>query len=141
MISPTASGALPVLPPQNPQRGEVWRVQLDPVRGSEQGKARPLIVLSEPPNGRSTMRLCAPVVHLKPEHMRMAWCVPLLPDATNGLTKQSTADASQTRALDVVRFENKLGSVSAIKLQAILTALAACVNYTPATKPIAAPTS
>lgn len=95
--------------------------------------------LSEPPNGRFTMRLCAPIVHCKAEHAGMAWCVPINPDAANGLSKQSTADAAQTRALDTVRFVEKLGTASATKLQAILTALAATVDYTPAPAPNAAP--
>ncbi len=114
-----------------PKRGEIWRANLEPVRGSEQGKTRPVVVLSEPPNGRPTIRLCAPIMHFKPEHTFMAWCVPIPPDAQNGLTKDSTADAGQTRALDTVRFVDKLGTVNATKLQAILSALAATVDYTP----------
>ncbi len=112
----------------NPKRGEIWRVQLDPARGSEQGKMRPVVILSEPPVGRPTMRLCAPVVHWKPEHPSMAWCVELSPDAENGLTKKSSTDAAQTRALDVVRFGEKVGQVSARKLEAITTALAVSVG-------------
>jgi mRNA-degrading endonuclease toxin of MazEF toxin-antitoxin module len=50
------------LPLPNPKRGEVWRVRLNPVQGSEQeGQARPVVVLSEPPTGRPTMRLCQSV--------------------------------------------------------------------------------
>jgi mRNA interferase MazF len=116
----------------NPRRGEVWRVQLEPARGSEQGKARPMVVLSEPPIGRPTIRLCAPIVHAKPEHLFMAWCIELYPDADNGLTKDSTADAAQTRALDLVRFETRLGKVSEQKLEAITTALILCVGRQPA---------
>ncbi len=124
MTAPTTSTA----PAINPQRGEVWRVQLDPVRGSEQGKTRPVVVLSEPYRGRASVRLCAPVVHSKPEHPDFAWCVSLPPDAQNGLSKHSTADAAQTRALDIVRFEAKLGNVSAAKLELITDALAFCVG-------------
>ena len=87
------------------------------------------------------MRLCAPLVQFKPEHAGMAWCVPINPDADNGLSKKSTADAAQTRSLDTVRFVEKLGTVSATKLQAILTALAATVDYTPAPATSAAPKS
>ncbi len=118
-------------PAINPRRGEVWRVQLDPVRGSEQGKTRPVVVLSEPPHGRPTMRLCAPIVHFKPEHASMVWCVTLLPDADNGLSKHSTADAAQTRALDTARFVQKLGTVSTAKLELIAEALYHCVKSSP----------
>jgi mRNA interferase MazF len=112
----------------NPKRGEIWRVDLNPVRGSEQGKERPVVVLSEPPTGRSTMRLCAMIVHRKREHNAFFWCVELLPTSTNGLTKDSSADAAQTRALDIVRFEQKLGEIAPDELELIAQALCRCVS-------------
>jgi mRNA interferase MazF len=30
-----------------PRKGDVWRVELDPVRGHEQGRTRPCVVVSE----------------------------------------------------------------------------------------------
>lgn len=115
-----------------PRRGEVWRAQLDPARGSEQAKTRPVVVLTEPPIGRATMRLCVPIVHALPVHLAMSWCAALLPGTANGLSKSSTADASQTRALDLVRFEARLGTVSADDLEAITTALVLCIGRRPA---------
>lgn len=123
--------------PPNPKKGEVWRAQLDPTRGSEQGKARPVVVLSEPPRGRASVRLCAPVMNGLAEHRRFGWCVTLPPDAANGLTKDSTADAAQTRALDTVRFEARLGRVSASKLELIGDALAFAIGR--ATVPLMPP--
>lgn len=120
-----------VAPLLNPQRGEVWRVQLEPVRGSEQGKTRPVIVLSEPSIGRHTVRLCAPVMQWKPEHPGYFWCIPLAPDGHNGLVKPSTADAAQTRALDTVRFVEKLGILDETKLELIAAALYRCVRRPP----------
>lgn len=122
------SAALNPAPRSVPRRGEVWRVQLDPARGSEQAKTRPVVVLTEPPTGRVTMRLCVPVVHALPVHLAMSWCAEMLPTAANGLSKGSTADASQTRALDLVRFEARLGSVSPPDLEAITTALVLCIG-------------
>jgi mRNA-degrading endonuclease toxin of MazEF toxin-antitoxin module len=52
----------------------------------------------------------------------------MAPDAQNGLTKDSTADASQTRALDIVRFETLLGSVTEIEMELIADALIQCVK-------------
>jgi mRNA interferase MazF len=115
----------------NPRRGEVWRVQLDPVRGSEQGKTRPVVVLTEPPIGRTSVRLCAPIMNALPVHGGLFWCVSLLPDTSSGLTKDSTADAAQTRALDLVRFETRLGEVGADELDAITAALCLCVGHVP----------
>lgn len=115
----------------NPRRGEVWRVQLDPVRGSEQGKTRPVVVLTEPPVGRASVRLCAPIMNALAVHTSLFWCAWLVPDAQSGLTKESSADAAQTRALDLVRFEALLGEVSAEELDAITAALCLCVGRVP----------
>jgi mRNA interferase MazF len=107
----------------------VWRAQLDPVRGSEQGKTRPVVVLSEPATGRATMRLCAPVTNALPEHGGFFWCVALVPDPASGLSKSSTADAAQTRALDTARFEAKLGTLEQEDVDLIADALARCVKH------------
>jgi mRNA interferase MazF len=117
-----------VTPSIKPKRGEVWRVQLEPVRGSEQGKTRPVVIISEKGAGRPTVRLCAPLVNAKPEHGLFYWCIVMEPDAQNGLTKDSTADASQTRALDTVRFEARLGSVTDVEVELIADALIQCVK-------------
>lgn len=115
----------------NPKRGEIWRVQLDPIRGSEQGKTRPVIVLSQPPIGRPTVRLCAIVTNHKPEHQMMVWCATLQPDESNGLTKDSTVDTAQTRTLDLERFETKLGQISKSKLDEVKAALIAAIGGAP----------
>jgi mRNA interferase MazF len=119
----------------NPKRGEVWRVQLEPTRGSEQSKTRPVVVLSLPHAGRATLRLCAPVMTALPVHAALFWCVELQPTAANGLTKESTADAAQTRALDVVRFEARLGKVRPDELELIADALIQCVKRPPTASP------
>ncbi len=111
-----------------PRRGEVWRVNLDPARGSEQGKTRPVLVLSEPPTGRPTMRLCAPFMNAKPEHGALFWCVAFAPDRGSGLAKDSTADAAQVRALDLVRFEARLGKATPDQVELVADAVTACIN-------------
>ncbi len=115
-------------PMPNPKRGEVWRADLEPVEGSEQGKTRPVIVLSEPPTGRASVRLCAPVMHAKPVHGGLYWCIAIAPSAANGLHKASSADAAQTRALDIVRFEEKMGEVTPEDVDLIADALSQCVR-------------
>ena len=117
--------------PISPQRGEVWRASLEPVEGSEQGKTRPIIVMSAPTTGRAGTHLCAPLIHYKPLHARLFWCVALEPDDVNGLTKNCSADAAQTRVLDQARFEARLGEVTLEALEAITTALCLCVERVP----------
>ena len=122
---------IPVPETPDPQRGEIWRVNLEPVEGSEQGKTRPVVIMSEPATGRASTSLCVPVIHRKPLHARLFWCVELAPDIANGLTKDCSADTAQTRVLDAVRFEAKLGEVTPGELEAITTALCLCIGRVP----------
>lgn len=118
-------------PPINPQRGDIWRVQLAPVIGSEQGKTRPVVVLSQPPIGRPSVRLGVILTASHPAHQSMAWCAALHADTANGLTRDSTADTAQTRALDVRRFETKIGQVSPDKMDEIKAALIRTIGGAP----------
>lgn len=104
----------------NPKRGEIWWVELEPVRGSEQSKKRPVVVISHAHYGRPTMRLGVPIMEHKTVHDLGAWYIKIEPDADNGLGKTSSADASQVRALDVVRFGNRIGQVAPAQLSAIV---------------------
>ncbi len=131
MIGDSPAAPLPSAGLPNPLRGEVWRVALDPARGSELKKTRPVVVLSAPGLGHATVRVCVPLTGWQPEHRKMSWCQRVAPDVGNGLTKVSTADAAQVRTLDVVRFANKLGTIAPGKLAAIAAAVALVVEYEP----------
>lgn len=103
-----------------PKRSEIWWVELEPVRGSEQAKKRPVVVLSHANYGRPTVRLGVPIMEHKTVHVLGAWYIKIEPDADNGLGKISSADASQVRALDVMRFDNRIGQVTPAQLSAIV---------------------
>lgn len=104
----------------NPKRGEIWWVELEPVRGSEQATKRPVVVVSHANYGRPTGRLGVPIMEHKSVHVLGAWYIKLEPDNDNGLGKTSSADASQVRALDIVRFDNRVGQVTPSQLSAIV---------------------
>ena len=89
-----------------PQRGEVWLVELDPARGAEMQKTRPAVVLSSDALGALPLKLVAPVTGWKMQSEKNPWHVPVDPDDRNGLTKRSVIDALQIRSLDVGRFRN-----------------------------------
>lgn len=114
-----------------PKRGEVWRVELEPIRGSEQDKTRPVVVMSGGNIGRPTVFVCVPITSFQNAHALLSWYVPIAPDAANGLTKPSSADASQVRALDVERFETKLGKLASTPVEAVAAAVAICVGHKP----------
>jgi mRNA interferase MazF len=114
-----------------PKRGEVWHVQLEPVRGSEQDKKRPVVVMSGTNIGRPTVFVCVPITGFQSAHAVLDWYVLIPPDASNGLTKPSSADASQVRALDFERFEAKLGKLTSEEVESAADAVALCVGYKP----------
>ena len=113
----------------SPKRGEVWRVVLDPVIGSEIAKTRPVVVLSLPGIGRPSVRLGVPVTDFNEAASWFFWRVTLAP--SGGLSKVSSADASQIRSLDVSRFQERLGKLEVREVDAIAEALAKIVGYSP----------
>jgi mRNA interferase MazF len=114
-----------------PKRGEVWQVELDPIIGSEQAKTRPVVVMSGGNIGRPSVFVCVPITGFQSAHEPHDWYVLIAPTAANGLTKTSSADASQIRALDVERFEAKLGRLAREEVESVADAVAFCVGYKP----------
>ena len=114
-------------PKISPKRGEVWRVALDPVVGSELSKTRPVVVLSLPGTGRPSVHLGVPVTDFNEAASWFFWRVTLSPSGS--LRKVSSADASQIRALDVARFQERLGKLEVQEVDAIAEALAKIVGY------------
>lgn len=117
-----------------PRRGEVWGARLDPVEGSEQGgnptgAPRPVAVLSNPGFGRPSVYVCAPFTTYQDAHDALSWCIVVVNDRANGLTRVSSLDASQVRALDVSRFDKRWGTLGDAELRATLAALAEGLGF------------
>lgn len=113
----------------NPRRGEVWRVNFDPTEGSEIDKTRPAIVISSDAIGVLPVRLVVPVTGWKSWYEGQTWHVRLRPTKQNGLSKDSAADALQTRSVATSRFIHRMGRVSTTELENIVTALAVVIEY------------
>lgn len=111
------------------RRGEVWRVSLDPTIGAEIQKTRPVIVVSSDAVGVLPIKLIAPLTDWKDRYAHSSWHVRVDPDAVNGLTKSSAVDTLQLRGIDTSRFLQKLGHVSADKIEEIAATIAAVVEY------------
>lgn len=112
-----------------PLRGDIWRVDLNPVIGSEMSKQRPVVVISSDAIGRLPVKLVAPITGWQPHFTRNVWHVRISPTPTNGLTKLSAADVLQVRGVDTQRFVARLGQVPADTLDEIVAALALVVEY------------
>lgn len=93
------------------KRGDLFWVDLDPVKGSEQSGRRPVLVLqNDMGNAYSSTTIVAPLTT-----SRFAKEYPTnvsLPKGTAGLESDSTIMLSQIRVIDKARLEKKIGQLS-----------------------------
>jgi mRNA interferase MazF len=83
------------------KRGMVIDVNLDPTQGSETGKIRPcVIVTNNVYNERVPVIQVVPITAWGDKKARITTNIEILPSATNGLSKRSIADCLQTRPID-----------------------------------------
>lgn len=94
------------------RRGEVRLVDLDPVRGSEANKRRPVVVVSNDHANAVAERLGRAAVTVVPLTSTMTRIFPfqaLVPAGENGLQVDSKAQAEQIRSVAVERLGPALG--------------------------------
>ena len=97
-----------------PHQGEVWWVDLDPVRGHEQGLRRPALVLSVDEFNQLAHGLIW-IVPITTRLQRHGFAVALEPPE-GGLPKPSVALCHQLRTVSIDRLDQQLGTVSAATL-------------------------
>lgn len=93
-------------------RGEIRLVDLEPVRGSEAGKRRPAVIVSNDRANSVAARLGRGVVTVVPVTSNADRIFPfqaLLPAGTTGLRQDSKAQAEQVRSIAVERIGAVLG--------------------------------
>ncbi len=105
-------------------RGEIWLLNLDPSVGAEIRKTRPCVIVSDDAVGILPLRVVVPVTEWKDRYAIAPWMLRLDPDARNGVTKPSAADAFQMRSVSLERFVQRVGEVSQFNLLQITDALA-----------------
>lgn len=101
----------------NIERWEIWRADLDPVIGSEQGKTRPVLIFS-----LTTLNQILPVVNVLPitsrkQGRRIYPNETLIPINTAGLTSDSIVLCYQIRTLDKQRLTTRFGQIEDKLLQ------------------------
>jgi mRNA interferase MazF len=109
-------------------RGEAWRIRFDPAEGDEIKKVRTDVVVSENAIGRLRLKIVVPITEWKPRYGSFPWFVHLVPTPTNGLTKDSGADAFQVKSVSETRFLGRLGELTPGQLDDIANAIAVCVG-------------
>ncbi len=110
------------------RRGEVWLINLDPTIGAEIRKTRPAVIVNDDAVGILPLKVVVPITDWKERYAVAPWMSKLDPDAENGLSKPSAADAFQVRSLSQERFVRCLGKLSPENLQTISQALAVVLS-------------
>lgn len=107
------------------ERGMVINVNLDPTKGSETGKIRPcVIVTNNVYNTRVPVIQVVPITAWSEKKAKIITNIEIEPLETNGLTKKSIADCLQTRPIDHrFRLVNILGKLSTDNISKIDQAL------------------
>ena len=107
-------------------RGDIFLVELDPVRGSESSKTRPAILVSSNALNNSAERRGRGVVTVVPITANLLHIFPfqvLLPRDDTGLALDSKAQAEQVRSVSTERLVRQIGIVGAEKMRQIDDAL------------------
>jgi mRNA interferase MazF len=107
------------------RRGQVIDVDLEPTKGSETGKVRPCVVVTNDGyNARVPVIQVVPITEWNERKARIVTNVSLEPSTENGLSKRSIADCLQTRPIDYrQRMVRVRGELDAQELKAIDRAL------------------
>lgn len=107
----------------HPSQFEIWRVQLNPVKGSEQRGIRPCLILqTNAVQGKGNTTLIAPFTTKKLDKIRF-YETHIAPSSENGLREASKVKFDQIRVIDKTRLIKKIGSLETKYFQAVLSAL------------------
>ena len=107
------------------KRGMIIDVNLDPVLGSETGKVRPcVIVTNDVYNSRVPVIQVVPVTEWSSKKAGIITNVEIYPSKNNGLSKKSIADCLQTRPIDhsqrLVKIRGKLSPAKILEVDQAL---------------------
>lgn len=100
-----------------PSRGEIWWVDLNPVKGHEQSGRRPGLVLSVDTfnHGPAGMAIIIPVTKTD---RKIPFHVPVCPPE-GGVTVKSFIKCEDIRSISTQRLSGQLGSVSSATLKEV----------------------
>lgn len=96
------------------RRGQIRLVQLDPARGSEAGKTRPAVVVSNDVANATAARLGRGVITVVPITSNVDRVYPfqvLLPADVTGLERDFKAQAEQVRSVAIERVGRRCGAL------------------------------
>lgn len=101
----------------DPARGEVWTVDLDPVRGHEQGGRRPALVISADTFNQGPADL-AVILPITSKAKGIPFHVPIDPPE-GGVKRRSFIKCEDLRSVAKQRFSKQWGAVSSSTLRLV----------------------
>ncbi len=110
-----------------PRYGDIYEVDLDPVIGSETGKRRPALIVSNDVNNQHSETVTVLPITGQPTRKQYPFEV-LLPKGVGGLTVDSRAKANQVRTVDKHRLAGVRGSLPSQYLPQVEKALKIHLN-------------
>ncbi|MFQ5796917.1 MAG: type II toxin-antitoxin system PemK/MazF family toxin [Candidatus Bipolaricaulia bacterium] len=93
----------------NPRRGDVWMVNFNPARGSEQKGIRPALVIQ---NDTGNVYASTTIVAAITSRIKEFPVTEVLPVGQGGLRRRSMVNLAQLLTVDKGRLQKRLGSVS-----------------------------
>jgi len=103
-----------------PRRGEVWLVNFNPGRGSEQKGIRPALVIQ---NDTGNIHAATTIVAAITTTIKQFPVTVVLPTGEGGLKQSSMVNLAQMLTLDKRRLQKRLGNLSGPTIQRVNEAI------------------
>jgi mRNA interferase MazF len=110
-------------------RGEIWLLDWNPRRGSEQGGFRPGLIVQCDFGNHAVGARTTIVVPLTTQGRAYAFYVPVPKAKDNGLPADSWANATQVFTVDKLRLAKRLGQATPDQMKALAQALQAVLDF------------
>jgi len=107
-------------------RGEIWLVDLEPARGAEATKVRPVVLVTNDGANERAGVLAHGVVTVCPVTSNVSRVLPFqvrLDTTESGLDQPSKVQAEQVRSVDVTRLVRRIGRVAPARMWEVDEAL------------------
>ncbi len=111
------------------KRGEIWLVELNPTRGQEIQKTRPIVIISSDLFAPMPLRIAIPITSWQDKFSDRPFMVRIDSNPANGLERDSAGNVFQVRSLSTDRFVKRIGQVSEDILQELISGLIVCTDY------------
>ncbi|MGB5746378.1 MAG: type II toxin-antitoxin system PemK/MazF family toxin [Desulfobacterales bacterium] len=111
--------------------GEIYWVNLEPTIGDEIKKRRPVIILNGGHDKYLNLSIVVPITTWSRYWDENPFFVTIEPNSKNGLSKKSSVDCFQIRAISHNRFIKKIGNISNDEINLIRKSVALILYIEP----------